>query len=272
MDTQTSRRQLLGGAGLAFAAASAMAPRETAAAPNMSGGRAPPDVGRKFFADGRVRRFAGNTIICHAPQQDGPFQVSGFETFDALLGIYRDLPGHGFSRKLAVLPPSSYHMTIFGGADDQERKPGLWPADVPLDAPMAVCDAALAERLVGFELDCALPIRMRINDAEPPVHPAPILIDLIPLDDAEALKLRRLRDRLSNVLKIRQPDHDHYAYHISIAYQIDWFTAEEQADYVAARRRWREQLKRQIPVLNFGPPEYCTLNDMFAFRRRLTLG
>jgi hypothetical protein len=31
-------------------------------------------------------------------------------------------------------------------------------------------------------------------------------------------------------------------------------------------------LKRQIPVLNFGPPEYCTLNDMFAFRRRLTLG
>jgi len=251
----------LGGVGLTWTAASAASAER----------RPPPDVGRKFFADGRVRRFAGNTIICHAPQQDGPFQPAGFQAFDTLLSIYRDLPGHAFSRKLAVLPPSSYHMTIFGCADDQERRPGLWPADVPLDAPMAECDAALAERLVGFELDCALPIRMCINDAEPAVHPDPILIDLTPADEEEAQKLRRLRDRLSEALKIRQPNHDRYAYHMSIAYQIDWFTPEEQADYVTARRRWRTGLKRDLPILNFGAPEYCTLNDMFAFRRRLVL-
>jgi len=66
-----------------------------------------------------------------------------------------------------------------------------------LDSPLAVCDSRLAERLIGFELDCAMPIRMRINDAEPPTHPEPILIDLLPADEDEAKKLRRLRDRLS---------------------------------------------------------------------------
>lgn len=271
MSIQRSRRQILGGGGLALAA-SAMASRDAAAAPSAPSGPTPPAVGRKFFANGRVRPFAGNTIICHVPQQDGPFQTSGFETFDTLLDIYRDLPGHGFSRKLAVLPPSSYHMTVFGCADDQERKPGLWPADIALDTPLAVCDTALAERLAGFELNCALPIRMRIEDAEPPAHPEPILVDLVPADAAEADKLRRLRDRLSDLLKIRQPDHDRYTFHISIAYQIEAFTSEEQADYVTARRRWRMDLKRRLPVLNFGAPEYCTLNDMFAFRRRLVLG
>lgn len=258
-----SRRQLIGGAGMALTGVSGA---RASAASLQKAGVSPPDVGRKFYADGRVKGFLGDTIISHVPQQD-----AGFEAFDALLGIYRDLPGHSFSRKLAILPPSSYHMTIFGGANDVERKPGLWPSDIPFDTPIHVCDAILAERLVGFELDCALPIRMRVNDAEPAAHPQPVLVDLLPVDAAEARKLRRLRDRLSDVLKIRQPDHDTYSYHISMAYQIDWFTPEEEADHVAARQRWRTELKRQVPVLNFGAPEYCTLNDMFAFRRRLFL-
>ena len=259
-----TRRQLLGGVSLALTGASV---QSAAGAALRAPGVRPPEVGRKFYADGRVRPFLGNTIICPVPQQD-----AGFEAFDALLDIYRDLPGHGFARKVTALPPSSYHMTVFGGADDQERKPGLWPRDVPLNVPIEVCDTMLAERLAGVQLECGLPIRMRVNDAEPAAHPEPILIDLSPVDEAEVQKLRRLRDRLADVLKIRQPDHDRYSFHISIAYQIDWFTDEEQADYVATRRHWREALKRRAPVFNFGSPEYCTLNDMFAFRRRLVLG
>jgi len=83
--------------------------------------------------------------------------------------------------------------------------------------------------------------------------------------------LRLLRDRFADVLKIRAPDHDRYAFHISIAYLIDWLTDQEQADHAAARRRWRSELERKIPVLELGAPEYCTFDDMFAFRRRLLI-
>jgi hypothetical protein len=264
----SGRRRLLGQTGAIFSAAclaQTLPLRHVFAAEAVSK-KAPPDVGRKFYPNGKVRPFLGNTIICHLPQQD-----QGFETFDALLDIYRELPDHAFSRKIALLPPSSYHMTIFGGADDQERKPGLWPADVPLDASIEACNDYVANQLKHFSLGTSLPIRMRVNDAQPPVHPDPLLIDLVPVDEAEERKLRKLRDRLADVLKIHTPHHDTYSFHISLAYQIEWFDAAEQADYVAARQRWREQLKRRAPIIEFGAPEYCTLNDMYAFRRRFFL-
>ena len=263
-----SRRGILGGAAMALLGSAGLADAAASkkAAPKPARPEHPKDVGRKFLADGRVRPFAGNTLICHLPQQGG-----GYETFDALLDIYRQMPAHAFSRKIALLPPSSYHMTIFGGANDQGRTPGAWPADIPLDAPIDTCNALLAERLKDFRLERELPIRMRINDDDPPVHPEPMLIDLVPVDAAEDRKLRRLRDRLSEVLGIRTSDHDRYGFHITLAYQIAWFTAAEQADYESAQRRWRRAFKRKSPVIELQAPEYCTFKDMFAFRSRFAL-
>ena len=251
---------LLGSAGIADAAATKKA------TPKPARPEHPKDVGRKFFADGRVRPFAGNTVICHLPQQG-----AGYETFDALLDIYRGMPAHAFNRKIALLPPSSYHMTIFGGANDQGRTPGAWPSDIPLDTPIATCNALLAERLKGFRLECDLPLRMRVDDSDPPIHPEPMLIDLVPVDAAEERKLRRLRDRLSDTLQIRTSDHDRYGFHITLAYQIAWFTAAEQADYDAAQRRWRRELERKAPVIELRAPEYCTFKDMFAFQSQCAL-
>lgn len=226
----------------------------------------PPDVGRKFHADGRVKPFAGNTIICHVPQQ-GP----GSKIFDGLLDIYRQLPAHPFAAKVTALPPSSYHMTIFGGANDQDRKPGLWPADLPLDLPMVDCDRLLGERLKAFRLDCALPLRMRVNLAEPAASERPLTIRLLPVDDAEQAKLIRLRDRLSQALEIRSPAHDAYRFHITLGYLCRWLTPAEDADYRRALRTWREDLARRCPVIELGAPEYCTLADMFAFKRQFYL-
>lgn len=226
----------------------------------------PRDVGRKFMADGRVRGFAGNTIISPVPQQG-----DGYAVFDRLLDIYRDLPGHAFARKITALPTSSYHMTIFGGADDQARQPGLWPEGVPLDAPMARCNAILAERLKGFRMGAAPPFRMVVDDHNPPDKVSPVTLQLRPVDAQENAKLRQVRDRLADALKIRAPDHDRYQFHITIAYQIDWFTPEEQADYAAALQGWRRALQRQNVVFSFGAPEYCVFEDMFAFQRQFAL-
>lgn len=226
----------------------------------------PGPVGYKFTADGRVKPFAGNTIVCHLPQQG-----EGQPVFDHFLDIYRELPAHGFTRKITALPPSSYHMTIFGGANDSVRKPGLWPKDLPLDLPLAECDRILGDRLRNARFDVTAPIRMRIDDREPPHHTEPLLIDLVPVDEAENRRLRQMRDEISTLLGIRAPNHDRYQFHITLAYQVAWFNATEQQEYEATCLRWRQGLRRQVPLVTFGPPEYCTLKDMFAFNRQFYL-
>lgn len=228
---------------------------------------APPDVGRKFFADGRVMPFAGNTIICHLPQQG-----DGAAPFHALLDIYRALPAHAFARKITTLPPSSYHMTVFGGANDKERQPGLWPSFVPLDTPIAECNRRMGERLRALRLgEDAGPYRMRIDLAEPPAGESPLTIRLLPADDGEAARLRRVRARLSDALGIRAPDQDRYRYHITLAYLIEWLTADEERDFRRALANWKDMLRVRAPVVTLGAPEYCTLEDMFAFDRQFYL-
>jgi hypothetical protein len=224
----------------------------------------PPDVNRKFYPDGRVMPFAGNTIICHADQQG---DRSAY--FYALLDIYREAQGLDFMRKVTLLPPSSYHMTLFGGANDKGRKPGLWPSFVPLDASMEACNQAVAERLKNFQLDCELPLRMKVDPAPP--SEKPFTLRLLPVDAAEAAKLKRLRDRLSEVLGIREPGHDSYRFHTTLGYALRWLTSEENEQFQALMKKWRTSVAERCPVITFGAPEYCLLDDMYAFRRQFFL-
>ncbi len=227
----------------------------------------PPDVGRKFAVDGRVIPFVGNTIICHLPQQG-----EHSEAFDALLDIYRDMPAEGWIRKVTATPPSSYHMTVFGGADDKERHYPLWPAGMPLDLPMERCNQILAERLKGFRLGADVPpYRMRVNLEEPPAQETPLTIRLLPADASTEHRLRHLRDQLSIVTGIRDIDHDTYRFHITLGYQFQPLTDEEHQAYRAALARWKADLVRKVPIITLGPPEYCVLEDMFAFKRQFYL-
>ncbi|WP_206244716.1 DUF1868 domain-containing protein [Novosphingobium terrae] len=227
----------------------------------------PPDVGRKFLANGQVMPFAGNTIICHLPQQ-GPDSAP----FDALLDVYRVLPAREWARKVTVLPPSSYHMTIIGGANDKERRRPLWPADLPLDMPMAECDRILGERLRAFRLGTeAGPYRMRVNPAAPSAKEGPLTMRLLPFDAAEEKRLRRLRDRLSEVLGIQDTGHDTYGFHITLAYQFAALTSAEDAAWREDLAQWKQQIIARAPVITLGPPEYCLLADMFAFKRQFYL-
>jgi len=239
----------------------------TMATPALAAPSALPDVGRKFAADGRVIPFAGNTIICHLPQQ-GPDSAP----FDALLDIYRALPTQGWARKVAILPPSSYHMTIIGGANDKERRRPLWPTDLPLDLPMAECNRILGERLRHFALgEEAGPYHLRVDPREPSPMERPLTMRLLPLDQREDHRLRRLRDRLAAVLDIQDPGHDSYGFHITLGYQVAPLTDGEESAWRQALAGWKARMIAHAPVITLGAPEYCLLEDMFAFKRQFYL-
>ena len=96
---------------------------------NVMEDQTPPALLEKFGADGTAREFAGNTVICHIDRRGD------------LLSTLREvqaLSSHmSFGRKIALLPPASYHMTVFGGANDKHRRiPGAWPEGMRASLPM----------------------------------------------------------------------------------------------------------------------------------------
>ena len=263
-----SRREFLalaaaGGTTLAFAKGAVA--RERIKPPAFPS-KYPPDVDSKFYADGRVHPFRGNTLVCHLAQQ-GPDAAC----FDALLDVYRDAPAHGFTRKLALLPPSSYHMTVFGGANDKPRLRQSWPADLPLDMPLERCTEILKDRLEAAKISCALPIRMRVDPIQDPQNGRPLTMDLLPFDDAETAKLATVRRAISEATKIPIVEPDTYKFHISVGYSIAWLTPDESAQLKKTFADWARHVRERAPIIPLGAPEFCTFDDMYAFHRLMFL-
>ncbi len=224
----------------------------------------PPALREKFNPDGTPQPFAGNTIICHIDPAS--------ELFAALLEVHGQLGKRSFSQNLSLLPVPSYHMTVFGGANDKHRRPGAWPEGIAFDATMAECHAEIQRRLEGFALGYDMPLRMVMSPGEVKDMDQTLRLELEPLDEAENRKLRSLRDRLSETIGIRVPGHETYGFHISLAYLIGSLTAAESEDYKRSYAEWRDIIALRSPVIELGRPEFCLFKDMMRFERQFYLG
>jgi hypothetical protein len=221
------------------------------------------DTVLKFNPDGRRRAFAGNTVICHLPQQS--------HTRDAITALGDALRTSPFIHKLGMLPSESYHMTVFPGANDKGRTVENWPSDIALDAPIEECNRIIGERMKSFHTECQMPIRVTVNGPHTFGYGRACTLRLSPADDAENHKLRTLRDRLSDVYRFRLKDHATYAFHMTIAYQVAPFTPQEQKQYQALLESHVPEIIKTAPVLELGVPEFCTFEDMFRFEIKTLL-
>lgn len=218
----------------------------------------PTGVHTKFNVDGSVRAFPGNTIICHLPPSSG--------LYACLLNLYAQLLRSDLSELYSLLPPSSWHMTVFEGVCDQVRRPRFWPGDLDLDAPLAECDARFAGKLSSFDLSGDPPYHLRIAGWQPLVNG--IALKLAPATTAEEIRLRSLRDRLSHLLQIRHPGHEDYVFHVSIAYLIRY---PDDVQQTALSAMLFELLSGLPAEFELGAPEFCRFDDMFAFHRQFFL-
>jgi len=219
-------------------------------------------AGEKFTADGRVAPFAGNTVVCHVPQQ-GPDAAC----FEAMLDGYRQAPAEAGLRKVAMLPPSSYHMTVFSGANDRTRQKGEWPAYVPVGASMRDCDLAVAERIRRLRLKVGVPIRMKVDPDQGPLVGDALQIRLVPLDASEAAKLAAIRLKFATAYDLVAPRPEPYRFHISMGYALEKLSATEAEQAQKVVVKWAELVSRRSPHIAFGAPEFCSFEDMFHFRR-----
>jgi hypothetical protein len=225
------------------------------------------DGSRKFAPDGRVLPFAGSTVVCHLPQQG-----SNSGAFNVLLDFYRNARWTGFGSKLALLPPSSYHMTVIGCATDAIREPGKWPIDVPLDASIEECSRIVGERLQRARLQNISPISMKIDQSDSGYDGNTLRIPLEPVDRAELDRIEGLRRAMARAIGIPEPVPGAYQFHITLAYLIQAFEVVEEQAALRVLRDFKHRLAGSAPVLFLGQPEFCLFEDMFAFRRQFFIG
>lgn len=215
------------------------------------------DTTLKFNPDGTPRPFAGNTVICHLPVQCAMRDVMS-ELHDALTQT-------SYHHKLGLTSTDSYHMTIFPGANDQNRTAYGWPSHVPADAPIEVCSHMIGERIAKARFSCQLPLRVRVDQVNTINFSTACSLRMIAANTDEEKKLRFLRDQLAEVFGFQLKDHADYQFHITMSYQMAPLTPQEKDAYRQLLRAYIKLIADAAPVLELGIPEYCTFPDMFRF-------
>ncbi|KAK3941089.1 DUF1868-domain-containing protein [Diplogelasinospora grovesii] len=226
----------------------------------------PLGVPSKFDPEGNVQPFPGNTVIAHLPPMS--------HLYNDMVELHAKLAAHPtLSSLIVLLPPESWHMTIFEGVCDQVRDaPGFWPSDVSQTAPLADVNALLAQRLAPgtFDLqehyDQGPPYVMTVKGFSPLI--VGIGLHVEPISQTEGRRLKALRDRLADTLKIRHPHHDYYELHLSVAYLLRHLTPRQEAELTALLEFHYVTMSKHFLL---GPPEFCTFKDMFKFERKFYL-
>lgn len=209
-------------------------------------------VGQKFNEDGSVRYFPGNTCISKI-SPDMP-------VYAGLVEVQGKLKALDTENKYGFLPPSSFHMTVIEGVCDQVRKPANWSSELPLDMPLPEVTEFVLERY--RKLTPPEGIRMRIMRANfANLH----TIRLEPADSATAQALREFRDQFATATGIRFPNHDNYAFHISLAYRLIEMTQEEERPFKELQDEMGPELRARYPVLEMRPPVLTRFDSMFRF-------
>ncbi|MEM7565860.1 MAG: DUF1868 domain-containing protein [Pseudomonadota bacterium] len=209
----------------------------------------------KFTSDGHARPWPGVTIVAHvAPDSD---------TFAALVAMQDALKAQPFAHRFTYLPPTSFHMTVFDGANETTRGTPAWPRGVAADADWAAVSDTFEERLSGLTLPQLLPASHSLF--------AGFSLVLTGADAAAEAVLRSTRDRLREATEVVKADHATYVFHVTLAYLLTYVGEAEARDIVTASDALYAEHAPRLDPLPLGPVELCDFTDMHAFHPRLRL-
>lgn len=202
-------------------------------------------IGKKFYEDGSVRRYPGNTVVADI--------LPGCKAYDVMSLLRQWVIDEGLDEYLILLPENSYHMTLFRGLNDQVRSDTNWPSVLPKDAPMTVVDDHVTAAVAKAGLPG--PVRMKFDRVY--LSKNCMIIHLQPADQEQNRILRQFRDRGAENVGVFFPKHDEYTFHISLAY-VRIVPEGEAAEKM-------EQLVQRINAYIATQPEFYTAQPYMAY-------
>lgn len=217
----------------------------------------PAGDGGKFAPDGSVLRYPGNTFLCHLP--------AASQAHAAFRSMQSELMALPWSSHFTYLPPSSFHMTIFGGVAGDPLDGEGWPPDVPLDVDRDGVTRGFLGRLEEARGATRLRVRAERSD-----HGTSVVVE--PEDAATHAIMRGLRDTLRDATGLHRPDHDAYEFHVSLAYLTRWFDEVDAVCFIDALDGVLDRYRAALDEIVLGPVEVCEFETMHAFRTVATFG
>lgn len=210
------------------------------------------EVGRKFQVDGQARPFAGNTIISFVPPQSHIFALAEW--------IQAQVRSQSFAHKFVFLPPGSFHMTVMDLLCDQRRIAERWIPALSLDAPLAETNNYFIEALTSIKPP-PLPLRMGFSS----MARKSFAINLMPANSATEQALKTYRNAITSATGVRAPNHDHYQFHISLAYRLIHLTDLEEIKLDQLLTVVDERLQAEFGIFELPAPQLTFFENMFHF-------
>lgn len=209
-------------------------------------------VGEKFYADGSVRPYPGNTIISFIDPDSDVFRAAEW--------LQDQLRTQPYFHKFSLLPPSSFHMTVLGLLVDAIRQPELWSRHLPTDAPLAETDTFFEQHVPTMPTPDGFSMTLDYL----PTHTG-LSIYIKPADDANHKALWGYREQAAEVTGVRRSDFDTYDFHISLAYRLQVLDDAEQAAFEQFLTEMTEPMREKLGTFRVEKPQLTFFDDMFRF-------
>ena len=209
-------------------------------------------IGKKYYEDGRVRTYPGNTVVAEI--------APGCSAYDVLVNLRDMVVQAGMEKHVILLPPDSYHMTVIRGLNDQVRVDTNWPASLPKTTPMEQVDDYVSSAVARVGLPG--PARMKFDKVR--LNNSSMVIHLVPADGEQEAALRTFRDLVAAEIGVKLPGHDTYRFHTSLGYT--WVIPEgEAAERMEQLKARMDAYIAQQPEFTTGTPYMAYFKDMLAF-------
>lgn len=202
-------------------------------------------IGQKFYEDGSVRQFKGNTVVADV--------VPGSSAFEAMGRLRQMVIDAGLDDHLILLPEDSYHITYISGFNDQQRIDGYWPDALSRDASMEEADDYVTAAIESAGIPG--PARMVFDNVG--WGAGCCIIRLKPADEQQHKMLYDFRERAADAMGVRRPNHEKYRFHISLGYTriVTEGEAEER----------RQKLIKEMEAFMAQQPEFTTTQAYMAY-------
>jgi len=211
-------------------------------------------IGQKFYEDGSVRQFKGNTVVADV--------VPGSQAFDTMCQLRQMVIDAGLDSHLILMPEDSYHITYISGFNDQQRIDGFWPEDdvFSRQATMEQADDYVSAAIESVGIPG--PARMKFDNVG--WGAGCCIIRIKPADEEQHKTLFDFREKAADAMGVRRPNHEKYRFHITLGYTRVVTEGQDEAR--------RQELIQRMEALMEAQPEFFTtqaymayFDDMYAF-------
>lgn len=209
-------------------------------------------IGKKFYEDGSVRYFPGNTVV--APIRPG------CSAYDVMVTLRKAVQEADLEQNLILLPEDSYHMTVLDCLVFENRAPEHWPSGLSPEASMEEADDYISAAVATAPNPG--PVRMRFDRLRVTEGTAVAL--LVPDSPEEEQKLWNFRDAATDAMGMRVPNYRKYRFHISLGYILQ-IPEGENARRMDELVTWADEYLRRQPAFMTGVPYMAYFGDMMAF-------